>query len=71
MMIEATVRNARIAWRNGSVPEVIADIAVLVLSWTAWPEAVEAVSHVAWLDRTTCRRAFEERFEARGWRGTM
>lgn len=53
-----------IAWRNGSVPEVIADgESGFVVS--SIPEAVAAVQAAAGLDRRAVRRAFEARFTAR------
>src|SRR5262249_32919874 len=52
-----------IAWRNGSVPEVIQDgVTGFVVDSVA--DAVEAVGRLAWLDRATCRRAFEDCFDA-------
>jgi glycosyltransferase involved in cell wall biosynthesis len=52
-----------IAWRNGSVPEVINDgrSGYIVDSVE---EAVDAVKWIHWLDRRTCRTIFEERFDA-------
>ena len=64
VMIEALACGTPvIAWRNGSVPEVIADGSTGFVVDTL-EEAVEAVGRVAWLNRTTCRRTFEERFDA-------
>ncbi len=63
VMIEALACGTPvIAWRNGSVPEVIEDgVTGFVVDSTE--EAVEAVRRVAWLDRPVCRRVFEERFD--------
>jgi glycosyltransferase involved in cell wall biosynthesis len=52
-----------IAWRNGSVPEVIED-GVTGFVVDSIEDAVDAVGRVAWLDRRLCRRVFEERFDA-------
>ena len=52
-----------IAWRFGSVPEVIDDgrTGFIVESMD---QAVEAVARVRGLNRETCRQVFEERFDA-------
>ncbi len=51
-----------IAWRNGSVPEVIDDGRTgFIVESVA--EAVEAVDRIAGLDRHACRHAFEDRFD--------
>jgi glycosyltransferase involved in cell wall biosynthesis len=64
VMIEALACGTPvIAWRNGSVPEVIADGSTGFVV-DSLDEAVEAVGRVAWLDRTTCRTTFQERFDA-------
>jgi glycosyltransferase involved in cell wall biosynthesis len=64
VMIEALACGTPvIAWRNGSVPEVIED-GVTGFVVNSVEEAVRAVGHVPELSRTTCRRAFEERFDA-------
>jgi glycosyltransferase involved in cell wall biosynthesis len=64
VMIEALACGTPvIAFRNGSVPEVIADGVTGFVVDTA-EEAAEAVGRVAWLDRPTCRKVFEERFGA-------
>ena len=52
-----------IAWRNGSVPEVIQD-GVTGFMVDSVEEAVDAVGRVAWLDRPVCRKTFDERFDA-------
>jgi hypothetical protein len=52
-----------IAWRRGSVPEVI-DHGRTGFVVESIEEAVDAVDRVAHLSRWTCRRAFEERFDA-------
>jgi glycosyltransferase involved in cell wall biosynthesis len=64
VMIEALACGTPvIAWRNGSVPEVIEDdVAGFVVE--SVDEAVEAVGRVSWLDRSMCRKNFEERFDA-------
>jgi glycosyltransferase involved in cell wall biosynthesis len=50
-----------VAYRRGSVPEVIEDgVTGFVVS--SLSEAVEAVKRVADIDRSACRRCFEERF---------
>src|SRR5699024_6313380 len=52
-----------IGWRNGSVPEVIDDgVTGYVVS--SIRQAVQALKRVGWLDRSACRKAFEERFDA-------
>lgn len=50
-----------IAWRRGSVPEVLSDgeTGYIVASV---PEAVNAVGRMDQLNRRQCRRVFEERF---------
>jgi glycosyltransferase involved in cell wall biosynthesis len=52
-----------IAWRCGSVPEVITD-GVTGFVVDSIDAAVSAVSRVQWLNRGDCRRTFEERFDA-------
>lgn len=52
-----------VAWRNGSVPEVIED-GVTGFVVDSVDDAVEAVKRVAWLDRPMCRKAFEQRFDS-------
>jgi glycosyltransferase involved in cell wall biosynthesis len=52
-----------IAWPNGSVPEVIDDGRTgFIVESVA--DAVKAVSRISELDRRTCRKTFEERFDA-------
>jgi len=64
VMIEALACGTPvIAWRNGSVPEVIDDGRTGFIVDSV-EEAVKAVSRVADLDRHACRQAFEERFDA-------
>jgi glycosyltransferase involved in cell wall biosynthesis len=64
VMIEALACGTPvIAWRNGSVPEVIED-GVTGFVVDSVEEAAEAVDRVAWLDRPACRQKFEERFDA-------
>jgi glycosyltransferase involved in cell wall biosynthesis len=52
-----------IAWRNGSVPEVIDDRRTGLIV-ESLDEAAQAVARVSNLNRETCRQVFEERFEA-------
>jgi len=64
VMIEAmSCGTPVIAWRNGSVPEVIED-GVTGFVVDSVEEAAQAVGRVASLSRHTCRRMFEERFDA-------
>jgi glycosyltransferase involved in cell wall biosynthesis len=62
VMIEALACGTPvIAWRQGSVPEVLADgvTGYIVESVT---EAVNAIARLDQLNRYECRRVFEERF---------
>jgi len=52
-----------IAWRNGSVPEVIDDGRTGFIVESV-EEASQAVNRVKGLNRETCRQAFEDRFDA-------
>ncbi|MCB0322104.1 MAG: glycosyltransferase family 4 protein [Bdellovibrionales bacterium] len=52
-----------VAWRCGSVPEVVKD-GVDGFIVDSIEEAVSAVQHTANLDRKSCRTSFEERFSA-------
>ncbi len=52
-----------IAWRNGSVPEVIAD-GVSGIIVDSMGSAVEGARRVGALDRGACRACFEQRFTA-------
>lgn len=62
VMIEAMACGTPvIAWRCGSVPEVMDD-GVTGFVVESLDEAVQAVERVATLDRCRCRRVFEERF---------
>jgi glycosyltransferase involved in cell wall biosynthesis len=62
VMIEAMAAGTPvIAWRNGSVPEVIRDGRGGVIVETM-DEAVAAVSRVRDIDRLTVRREYDERF---------
>jgi hypothetical protein len=64
VMIEALACGTPvIAWRNGSVPEVIED-GVTGFVVDSVEEAVKAVRRVDWLDRAVCRQRFAERFNA-------
>jgi glycosyltransferase involved in cell wall biosynthesis len=66
VMIEALACGTPvIAWRNGSVPEVIDDGSTGFIVESV-EEAVKAVGRVAGLDRHACRQAFEDRFDAAG-----
>src|SRR5262249_46218884 len=64
VMIEAMACGAPvIAWRHGSVPEVMEDgVAGFVVE--GMDEAMRAVERLANFDRRRCRRAFERRFTA-------
>jgi len=62
VMIEALACGTPvIAWRNGSVPEVIDD-GVTGFVVDSLDEAVAAVERLDDFDRAVCRRVFEERF---------
>jgi glycosyltransferase involved in cell wall biosynthesis len=64
VMIEALACGTPvIAWRRGSVPEVLED-GVTGYIVDSVEEAVDAVERIHGLSRATCRRVFEERFEA-------
>jgi glycosyltransferase involved in cell wall biosynthesis len=64
VMIEAMACGTPvIAWRNGSVPEVIED-GVTGFVVESVDEAVRAVGRLADLSRSTCRAGFERRFDA-------
>jgi glycosyltransferase involved in cell wall biosynthesis len=64
VMIEALACGTPvIAWRNGSVPEVIDD-GVTGFVVDSIEAAVEAVGKIEWLDRAQCRKTFEQRFDA-------
>jgi glycosyltransferase involved in cell wall biosynthesis len=64
VMIEALACGTPVvAWRNGSVPEVLEE-GVTGFIVNSVEEAVEAVKRVHWLDRSTCRQVFEDRFDA-------
>jgi len=52
-----------IAWRNGSVPEVIDDGRTGIIVDSV-DQAVAAVGRVARMDRLAVRERFEERFSA-------
>jgi len=52
-----------IAWRNGSVPEVIDDGRTGFIVESV-DEAAQAVARVSGLNRETCHQVFEERFDA-------
>jgi glycosyltransferase involved in cell wall biosynthesis len=65
VMIEAMACGTPvIAWRRGSVPEVLED-GVTGYIVENLDEAVDAVGRLDDLDRTTCREMFERRFDAR------
>jgi glycosyltransferase involved in cell wall biosynthesis len=64
VMIEALACGTPVvAWRNGSVPEVVEE-GVTGFVVESVEEAARAVARVSSLDRRACRRSFEERFEA-------
>ncbi len=64
VMIEAMACGTPvIAWRNGSVPEVMEDGRTGFVV-DSLEQAVQAVGRVAELDRRDCRRVFEKRFTA-------
>jgi glycosyltransferase involved in cell wall biosynthesis len=64
VMIEAMACGTpTIAWRRGSVPEVIND-GVTGFGVDTVDDAARAVSRIDRLDRTACRRVFEARFDA-------
>jgi glycosyltransferase involved in cell wall biosynthesis len=64
VMIEAMACGTPVvAWRCGSVPEVIDD-GVTGFIVNSIEEAVDAVRRVEWLDRRRCREMFEKRFSA-------
>jgi glycosyltransferase involved in cell wall biosynthesis len=64
VMIEAMACGTPVvAFRNGSVPEVMED-GVTGFVVESVPEAVRAVGRVRALSRYACRRVFEERFDA-------
>lgn len=65
VMIEALACGTPvIAYRRGSVPEVLED-GVTGFIVSGLEDAVQAAERVASLDRRHCRRAFEERFTAK------
>jgi glycosyltransferase involved in cell wall biosynthesis len=65
VMIEALACGTPVvAWRRGSVPEVLEDGVTGYIVDTV-DGAVDAVRRVGALSRATCRRVFEERFDAR------
>ena len=64
VMIEAMACGTPvIAWRHGSVPEVITD-GVTGFVVESIEQAVDAVDRVVALDRRDCRISFEQRFDA-------
>jgi glycosyltransferase involved in cell wall biosynthesis len=65
VMIEALACGTPvIAWRRGSVPEVLEE-GVTGRIVESIEEGVRAVESIAGLSRAACRRAFEQRFDAR------
>ena len=65
VMIEAMACGTPvIAWRRGSVPEIVEDgVTGFVVESEA--EAVDALSRIGTIDRAGVRRRFEERFTSR------
>ncbi|HEX2757874.1 MAG TPA: glycosyltransferase, partial [Thermoanaerobaculia bacterium] len=64
VMIEALACGTPVvAWRNGSVPEVLED-GVTGFVVESVEEAARAVARIPALDRRACRRAFNARFDA-------
>jgi glycosyltransferase involved in cell wall biosynthesis len=64
VMIEALACGTPvIGWRNGSVPEIIED-GVTGFVADDMEQAVRGVEQITELSRWTCRKAFEERFDA-------
>ena len=64
VMIEALACGTPVvAWRNGSVPEVLED-GVTGFVVESVEEAARAVAKIPALDRRACRRAFNARFDA-------
>jgi len=64
VMIEAMACGTPvIAWRNGSVPEIV-DNGVTGFVVDSLDAAVRAVEQVNCLDRSACRHTFEQRFDA-------
>jgi len=64
VMIEAMACGTPvIAWRRGSVPEVVEE-SVTGFIVESVDEAVQAVERIDWLNRRECRMVFEERFDA-------
>jgi glycosyltransferase involved in cell wall biosynthesis len=65
VMIEALACGTPvIAWRNGSVPEII-EHGVTGFVVDSVNEAIACVGRIAEIRRAECRRAFEERFDSR------
>ena len=63
VMIEALACGTPvIAWKNGSVPEIIDD-GVTGVVVDSIEDAADAVGRVAWLERSVCRKVFEDRFD--------
>ena len=64
VMIEAMACGTPvIAWRNGSVPEIIEDGSTGFVVESV-EEAVQAIGRISELSRPACRKRFEERFDA-------
>jgi glycosyltransferase involved in cell wall biosynthesis len=65
VMIEALACGTPvIAWRNGSVPEII-EHRVTGFIVDSVDEAIPCVGRISEIKRSECRRAFEERFDSR------
>ena len=64
VMIEAMACGTPvIAWRNGSVPEIVEE-GVTGFVVGSIDEAVQAVGRISELSRAICRHRFEERYDA-------
>jgi glycosyltransferase involved in cell wall biosynthesis len=53
-----------IAWRKGSVPEIIED-GLTGYAVDSIDDAVNAVGRISDIDRNACRQRFEQRFDSR------
>ena len=70
VMIEAMACGTPvIAYRSGSVPEVVEDGVTGFVDGEA--QAIEAIGRLGQLDRSEVRAVFERRFAASGWRASI